>query len=456
MKTASRPFGCLLFVTLLTAASADEPAEFDRFRGVEGPAAEGTGFFRLEKRGERDLLATPEGNLYLALGINHISAIGSGKFRDEPFTTEYGRDWERFWQECLGPQLHDWHVTSFGYGGPSTLLDRLPYFATITVAPIEKHRSESDLKKRNSYHFPDVFDPEWQEKTRASIEQFASRHRDDPYLIGYLWTDTPTWSLLETRALRGTDWITEIRRLPPGAPGRMAYAKFLTRRYTGRLDEFRELYGLEIDALEELASINLDSVPVGRHRVQDDDEAFLPEIAKAYYATAGTALRAADPNHLNFGDRYLAGDAPPAVLEAAMPYIDAVAVQPGDRYSRLYPPSTTFPEEEIEQLHRITKKPVLICDHAISYPTEDQPRTIFEQMPSEEAAVQATRRFLEAAFAKPYIIGYLRCQYVDRPAGFGRGLRQGLVRRDGTPRDGMVEVYRSASRQALAALPSMR
>ncbi|MEM1441588.1 MAG: hypothetical protein AAGF67_04565 [Verrucomicrobiota bacterium] len=442
----------LLIAIAMVVVSAEAPFSLDRFGGVESDTAEPGSYFRLGKLGDRAVFLTPEGNHYLALGINHISSIGGGRFRDEPFTIEYERDWERFWTEHLGPQLQDWNVTSWGYGGPEELLDRLPYFATTAVAPIEKHRSQPDPEKRNFYRFPDVFDPAWQEKTKKFMTDFAAKHRDDPFLIGYMWTDTPTWSLLETRALRGTDWVTEMRKLPRGAPGRVAYLEFIQSRYEGRLDEFNEFYELELSSLEDFASADLSAIPIGRHRVQEDDEAFLPKIAELYYKTAAEALRKADPNHLNFGDRYLAGDSPTAVLEAAAPYIDAVAVQPGDRYSRLYPPSTKFPEEEIEHLHRVTGKPVLICDHAISYPTEEYPRTIFEQMPNEEAAVEATRDFLQASFAKPYILGYLRCQYVDRPAGYGRGLRQGVVRTDGTTREDLVEVYRSEFHKALTSL----
>lgn len=442
----------LLAALGFVSAGNGDDLKFDAHRGLISVKGAATGFFHLEEINGRSMLVTPAGHGYLALGVNHLRVLASPSYRDEPFTTEFDRDWKRFWKSHLGPRLEGWNVTSLGYGGPPELQDQLPYFATLGIAPIEKHRSSPDTANNNFFRFPDVFDTNWQKETAELVAQFAARHRDDPNLIGYLWTDTPTWSLLETRALRGTDWVTEVRRLPAEAPGRKAYAAFLQKRYEGRLESFNEAYGLELASLERLAAADLKLVPIGRHRVQEDDEAFLPEIARVYYRTAATALREADPNHLNFGDRYLAGDAPKGVLEAAAPYIDAVAVQPGDIYSRLYPPSTVFPEEAIEHLHQITGKPVLICDHAISFPTAEHPLTIFEQMPSEAEAVRATRDFLDAAFSKPYIIGYLRCQYVDRPAGFGRGLRQGLVLPDGAPRSPLVQAYRDGFAKVLRSL----
>lgn len=108
-----------------------------------------------------------------------------------------------------------------------------------------------------------------------------------------------------------------------------------------------------------------------------------------------------------------------------------------------------------KRFHTVTGKPVLICDHTISFPTADHPRTIFEQMPDEAAAARATGDFLQAAFAKPWMIGYLRCQYIDRPAGYGRGLRQGIVASDGTPRESLVRVYREGFAAALKNLKAL-
>jgi hypothetical protein len=310
----------------------------------------------------------------------------------------------------------------------------MPYFATITTAPTEKHRSLPAPHHPDGYLFPDVFDPDWQSETDGRIAQATAAHRDNPFCVGYLWTDTPTWDLVKTRGLRGTDWVSAMRALPASAPGKQEYAGFLARRYQGRLPELNSLYGLSASTPDELAATDFAHIAVGRHVVGEDDRAFLGLIARQYYKTVGESQRKYDPHHLILGERYLAGDAPGNVLRAAAPYIDAIAVQPGDRYTKLYPPSTRYPEAEIERLHRVSGKPVLICDHAISYPTPEEPKTIFEQAEDERAAAEASERFVRQAMAKPYVLGYLRCQYIDRPAGRGRGLRQGLVNGEGKPR----------------------
>jgi len=403
-----------------------------------GQELEATGWFRLDQVDGRDVFVTPEGRPYLALGVNHIGALE--RIENNAFQTEYGGNWDRF-RPSLLKQLRGWNMTSLGYGGPPTLHAHLPYFASIAPVHNEKHRSHPVPGRRDSYEFPDVFDPEWARAVDQRIAEETARHRDNRLLIGYFWTDTPTWDLVKTRALRGTEWVSEIRALPDGAPGKRRYAAFLAERYAGKLAELNGIYGLALDDLDELAGADLTRIAVGRHRVREDDEAFLAVIAEQYFSVVGRSQRKHDPNHLVLGERYLAGDHPEAVLRAAAPYIDAVSVQPGDRYTRLYPPSTEYPDVEIEALHAATGKPVMICDHAVSYPTPAEPRTIFEQAESERAAAAVTEAFVRAAMRRTYVVGYLRCQYVDRPASYGRGLRQGLLREDGEPRRLLTEVY---------------
>jgi hypothetical protein len=411
----------------------------DPYGGIVRLKLKGSGWFRLDRAAGRDLLVTPSGLGYIALGVNHAGALEQGPHRDR-----------------LPARLRSWNMNNLGYGGPPEHEGSMPYFAALTPAATEKHRSDPRPGQRDSYSFPDVFDPKWKSATEEAIAAACVRHRDNRFLIGYFWTDTPTWDLVKTRALRGTDWVTEIRRLPAGAPGRRRYAEFLAGRYAGRLADLNSFYALSIRQLSELAAIDLSNVAIGRHVVRADDEIFLAFIAREYYETAGRAQRKHDPNHLIFGERYLAGDHPESVLKAAAPYIDSVSVQPGDRYTDLYPPGTVFPEAEINALHGLTGKPVLICDHAISYPTAEHPRTIFEQAASETEAARLTQSFLRQAMAKPYILGYLRCQYIDRPAAFGRGLRQGLLTAGGAPRKVLLEAYSKAFAEWLRVVAANR
>jgi len=248
------------------------PGALDRFGGLRAIKLEGTSWFRLTQVGERSLLVTPEGHAFVALGVNHAGALGRGAA------------WERR-RAALMENLESWNMNNLGYGGPPELERTFPYFATITLARVEKHRSDPVAGRADSYVFPDVFDPAWQNAVESEIAAGCARHRDNPYLIGYFWTDTPTWDLVKTRGLRGTNWVSEIRRLAATAPGRRRYAAFLAKRYEGRLAELNTIYGLELRSLQDLATADLSRVAIGRHVVGEDDGEFLGEIARQFYDT---------------------------------------------------------------------------------------------------------------------------------------------------------------------------
>lgn len=265
---------------------------------------------------------------------------------------------------------------------------------------------------------------------------------EDPLLIGWFWTDTPTWDLQLSRALRGTDWISAIRRLPPNAPGRRQYAAFLAERYQSRIAAWNELYGLSLRDFADAASADLSAVAIGRHVVREDDEAFLARIAARYYAAAGKSQRRHDPNHLVFGERYLAGDAPASVIAAAAPYVDAFSVQPGDQYVRFVPPAPSIPRRS--SIASTTGPAESLCSSAITplaSPQRNIPAPSSNRRRMTNPPLARPSSFCIRPHAPPRILGYLRCQYIDRPAGFGRGPRQGLLDSHGKPRARLTAAY---------------
>ena len=61
----------------------------------------------------------------------------------------------------------------------------------------------------------------------------------------------------------------------------------------------------------------------------------------------------------------------------------------------------------------------------------------------------AYEQYLNDAFEKSYIIGYQRCQYIDRYADGAGMLKQGIVREDGTAYKTLTQALRQANLQAL-------
>ena len=74
---------------------------------------------------------------------------------------------------------------------------------------------------------------------------------------------------------------------------------------------------------------------------------------------------------------------------------------------------------------------------------------MWKQLDSEEAVAEAYRRHLHDAFEKPYILGYQRCQYIDRFARHPGVLQQGLLREDGSPYETLVQRVSEANAKAI-------
>ncbi|MBP8257948.1 MAG: hypothetical protein KAX37_11535, partial [Opitutaceae bacterium] len=372
---------------------------------------------------------------------------GPGKGEQDLFHSRYDADWEKFAVE-LHQQFTSWGFNTVDHG--VELLKRYwPYFASRGLVRTSKYYGKPGSS--NAWEFPDVFDPAVASRMAAEVEAFCREHRESKNLIAYLWTDTPTWDLHKTRRFRQTDWVSEIRKLPAASPGWREYGAFLERTYRGDIEQFNRAYGLSARDFAQLQEVSLTSLDVDRYEVERDDQRFLGEIARRYYEIVGTAMRRHDPNHLIFGEKYLMGDIPPQVLEAALPYIDALAVQPGDGYLPIYTPGDLYPAKEMAELHTISGKPIFICDHQISFPTRIHPHVIwpYHQRKTEEEAAAATGNFVRAAFADPFVIGYMRCQYIDRFAAFRGALKQGLVRHDGSLYDQLVAETSRANADAI-------
>ena len=97
----------------------------------------------------------------------------------------------------------------------------------------------------------------------------------------------------------------------------------------------------------------------------------------------------------------------------------------------------------------------MICDHAINFHTDTHPETVWPQCADEGGAAQAYDVYLRAVFDRPYIVGYHRCQYIDRTVSGRSLLKQGLLRSDESPYTILIEQVRRTNKEILAAFRAM-
>jgi hypothetical protein len=294
----------------------------------------------------------------------------------------------------IGEACKELGFNAYGYGCPPTLKEDLPYLEGKNIIPTSTYRTDG------SFTYVDIFDPEVQANLEAQIKMMCFSNRKNPNLIGYCWTDLSAWPLENSTK---QNWVNFIRELPDSTPGKRAYQQFLETR---------------------------EGDDPGQR-----DLTFLRLIAREYFRVLGEANRKYDPDHLIFGDRFGFDTAVPEVIEEMLPYVDAIAIQP--------PFQSGFPKAEYERIHKLTGKPIILCDFAIRFKDGDKAIRGWKPEESSRAAGESYAAYLREAMATPYIIGAFWCNPIDSKPGFEKaGIKQGLFDTGLTPRDDLNAAIR--------------
>ena len=363
-------------------------------------------------------------NRFFCLGINHL-------------------DDDIHDAETAHLHLQNWHFNSIGYSGNASLCKRWPYFKRLSFGCWNQWRQKDD------FAYDDIFDSDFRQKLDQYVE-WESRHlQNDANLIGIMWTDLPQWGLELARSQKDADWVSFIRSLPAHSAGRQAYSQFLLKKH-GTVEAINGVYGTQFTSPDTLSAGDWSSAKLDHPESIQDDIDFLGHIAARHYGDITSALKRHCPDLLSFGDTYWASDLPETVLREAAKYIDVLSIQFGPEKSP-FPGSgyeATFDIDFFRHLHELTGKPVLLADHAISFPDPEYKQTLWHQEPSQELAASAYKAFVEQAAKAPFIVGYARCMYQSQYSEWRNTLKQGLLDLAGKPYEPYCGLITEAHRQA--------
>ena len=266
------------------------------------------GFFTLGQRKGHWFLVTPDGSPFFTIGLNHIDPA-SLRYPEnlEIWKNKYEGSTIKWIEKSVAPNLRSWGFNTVGWVQEVTVrqwqhsraftvdeyraLD-MPYCHLLPF--LESHQWE-----KHTVHF-DFRSEDWKEWCDYVARSHCAELAEDPQLIGYFYSDCPTW-VHERDANRWRGSIFDPERL---------------KTETGRRE--------------------------------------LRELAKLYYQTTHDAIRRHDPHHLILGDRYEANaPLPPEVFEEALPFVDVLSFQ-----------DFREPVKHLAEWHEKTRKPVLLADAA--------------------------------------------------------------------------------------------
>lgn len=441
--------GALLLASVVSALAATT----DRFGGSMSLPARASGHFRAERVGQRWWLITPEGHGMWALGLNHLSELKNpADYPRTQFAARLGHDWRRVFAE-VEQQCRGWGFNCAGFQTPAEMCATMPYVLSTKFVDASFWLE--------SLTYVDVFAPDFAAAAESKAKAAAAEMKANPMCIAWTWTDSLCWDLKLTRKSHGTDFVSFMRALPAGAPGRDRYTAFLRARHR-EIAQVNAAYGTAFASFDALARADWSRLDRERPAVFADDREFLRLIARHYFETISAPFRREHPAGLLMGDRFHSRDYPDEVLEEAAKVIDVLGIQPGDHYQPSVvplarPDETWFDAAEFDRLHRLTGKPIMIADHQCGFFDDQTPKTGgWHQYANAEEAAVSYERFLRDAFARPYVIGYFRCQYLTRYRDHTRRFKQGLLRPDGTPYEEFVTRLARINRAVLQEISDRR
>jgi len=382
----------------------------DRFGGWTGVTSKATGFFRVEEIDGRWWFIDPDGNAFIAMGIQHVmSRLLQFPWNRHVWDEKYGTV-EKFYTS-VKKELLDWGFNCFGFYG---YLPGLPYSKIFRFAPISGYLSGANFREDSlrlpRENFPDIFSSEWSKQCQIKAEVCRDLSQDW-LLMGYWLDDVPVWD-------EGKYWIAEIAKKQGAGANRLI--EFLRSSYDDNVKEFNAAYGTKISSFSDV----LDVYPLNEkainnpEKVYGDEDGFMRLVARHYYEVTTRSIRRFDKNHLILGNAYdmnTVGELirgrqiPDFALEEAKPAVDVLGLQG----YQLEPLDVHL--ENIKRWQEIIQKPVIITD--LSYPTpptEIMPHPFGPQMKTQRERGERHREYFNEVFSMPYVIGWYWCGHIDQ------------------------------------------
>lgn len=400
---------------LATLNASKKDYSRDEFQAWKAEGARrATGFFRVEKIGDRWWFIAPTGRLYYSLGLDCLGAgahtvidkakrkyyewlpASKSEFADGydksgqlsfyvcNLIRKYKKDWTRKFEERGLRRCIDWSFT-----GTGNWSEKLPSFPYVSMGP-----PMWELKNV-TYIDGDIADP-FEANFESEALRVASKmssHKNDKYLVGYfLDNEMPWWNL-----------ASDVLALKPSQPCRKYWISHLQKEY-GNITNLCQAWKCSARSFDELRWSLKPS-----QKAESDMKVFRRTFAERFYSGWYKAMKSADPNHLILGSRIAAPS--DDIVIASAKYTDVLSFNHYD-YSL---------SKDFDRYYKMTAKPILIGEFAFDSIDEGLMAAYVPVKSQKERGI-AYSYYVETAASKPFIVGTHYFQYIDEPlAGRGDG-----------------------------------
>lgn len=315
---------------LLGFSYGKDPA-IDSYGGYKVNQSKATGYFRVEKKGNRWWLVDPDGYPFIHKGIAVFSP-GTSDNQKAALITKYGTS--STWVTSESQMLRDHGFNGAGAWSNVDLIrnSTKPLVYTVIVSPMATYRAQHIKKYGGSYpsgsygwqgYYHDivmVFDPEFDTYVESSIAPIAT-YKNDKNLLGYFTDNELPWI---DKAL-----YNHIFYLVSTEAGFVAAVKWL--------DERRGTTTI-LSTLADKNSTTFKAYLAGITTAEQS--AFTGYYFETYMKKVTAAIKKYDPNHLYLGCRFnqSADELDNSeIFKVAGQYIDAISI---NHYRKWEPDAT--------------------------------------------------------------------------------------------------------------------
>jgi hypothetical protein len=392
-----------------------------KYGGFPDTTAKATGFFRVEKIGEKWWIVDPDGHLFLSAGANCMSggALGTrtagresyysalppedlvatrrglqsarGAFYSWNLLHRHGPEWKTQWMDTAVLRMQAWGLNTIGNWSD-------PEFWDDGREPYEVNLRGWGSSSSSYLGLPDVYSEDFERVVDEAAKRQCAPRREDPYLLGYFLGNEPGWPGREAELV---DMVLE----GPDSGFQRKAKEFLA----------------EADTPERRTT-------------------FVLEAFQRYLDIINKAIRKHDPNHLNLGLRF-GGHPPEYVIKTARGF---------DVYSlNSY---ADDPLEKMEMAYELTGRPILIGEFHIGVPADGLGAGLVQAADQHERGI-AYRYYVEQAASHNAFVGANWFQWIDSSVtgrGDGENYNIGFVDVTDRPYVELIEALKVTHERLLA------
>ncbi|KAA9037774.1 hypothetical protein FW778_16940 [Ginsengibacter hankyongi] len=277
--------------------------ELDSYGGWKVNRSKATGFFRVEKKGDRWWIVDPDGYPFIHKGID-VFRPGSSDRQIEAMKSKYGTKGNWLLQESKFLKGNGFNGTGAWSDVDLIRQSPSPLVYTVIVNPMGAYKSAHLKKYGGKYKMAGwqgyrfdlvmVFDPEFDKYLEEAVAPIA-KYSNDKYLLGYFTDNELPW--------KNDALDRHLKYLAKDEPCYIAAKKWLDER-KGK------------DATTEDIT-------------NEDRLAFTAFYFETYLKKVAAAVRKYDPNHLYLGCRFNQGSeelSNPEIFKVAGKYMDVISI----------------------------------------------------------------------------------------------------------------------------------